>query len=583
MVDGGGPYASYDPGTSSGDTPPITPADGGADQSSTEGTPAQPPPPAQAPDQSSSSDTSSQTSSSDDSSSQTSSSDDSSSQSSSSDTSSQSSSDGGVCADPDQSPAPAVAPPADPPAADNGASSTPADGDNGAVMTPAVGVSTPPPSASTEDIPVWPHAVLQLTPEDVAPEIEPTEPQEEKEEPNNAFQINYSGRLLEPIEWTVKYGKLTGQLEGKVSGTVTPKEATYTSGWDKGIFTSFAKEFKWGDWTSELEIKLGKPVEEKEEGKEEKKYLVEVEISGKTSREWSAGTLLDTEVSGEAEVELAASFIKIGKPRDDDNASWKPEAPEAKASVSGSTTGKYDLTDWGYPGTFDGTFGIEASLTFESDYTTAIEDLIKDWGEELTCDVAADLVLAFSTVAGGVAAIVVNWMIILEGDELESMRSSTIPALTSSATQGFMDGVSGSSQGDSTAQITDPDHANAAGAAAGAKKRSEVISNKCGGDASMFDNWLQQGTNKQDVENAARASIQATIEESLWVAKAKEYAGSMKRKLPGGDGMTLHDQYMAWVYICGDSPASRGGKWLQTWLEYRIEDSDEPDRSAGNW
>ena len=497
-----------------------------------------------------------------------------------------------------------VCSPADGPPPDPAESDAPPPDDGSSLMTPANGASadagTPPmtpvdpqtlvssePSTSngasaspaddhTQDIPVWPHSVLELTAADVAPsdetETEPAEAPEDKPL-GPAIDINRHDTLIE-VDWSFKYVKVKGSLSLHLEGKLSPKEAQVTSGWDQGLFVALANEFKWGDWTVEPEIKFKRPVEEKDDPDN---YLVEIEGACTASRAWSCGE----HIQGIASVEVALVAGKLGKSKTDPEAKWECEAGEVTVTISSGYKGTVDTTDEGFPGSFEGSVSIDGQVAGEPEWDEIIESYVEEWGADLTCEVVADLVLAASVVAGAILTLVVNGAIIWSAWKLEETRDVTIPTLADSATSGFMDGVAGTNSGDPAAKMADADSAYKAGAAQGTKKRSDIVANKCDGDASKFDDWLK--THQDEVKSQAHDSFTEKLQIDLWTERAKDAAGSWKRSLPGGDAQALEDQYYAWIYIIGDCPVSRGGKWLNLWLANRVDVTDNPDRSAGNW
>jgi hypothetical protein len=157
------------------------------------------------------------------------------------------------------------------------------------------------------------------------------------------------------------------------------------------------------------------------------------------------------------------------------------------------------------------------------------------------------------------------------------MRDEGIPARTDAATKGYMAGLRGQAEGSAAATVGDEDGAFDAGAAAGKQRRLKMIAEKCGGDASEFDNWLK--ANGSEVESQSRAQIKVKIQKQMWTERAAEYAGAWTKT----DAEKLTDQYYAWIYIIGSSPASMGGEWMSLWNSKRVYSDEFPGRSSGSW
>jgi hypothetical protein len=435
-----------------------------------------------------------------------------------------------------------------PPSASNGVSSTePAES--------ASGDDAPSPDEGTEDIPVWPHSVLPLV--------------------AGAYEVNAYKRLpLAP--WHTRFIEMEAEVNAQIQGTFTTGDATITSksSVDNGLVQSFSTEFEWGeDWTVEPEAKFGKPKQ-----KDPEKLEVEVEMSLKLTRSFKSNGL-----GGEASIELACVAVKFVKEHPDDE--WEREYGEIEVTVTGqSDKGTVDVEFDGHKGSFEGVLAVNGVFKAAPDWGSIIkEELIPEWGVQLTCDALVGVAISVGIVAGGIGAIVVACGMIFEAWALEDMANETIPALTDAATQGYMEALKKEAPdgGGGESEAKDVASAHESGVTAGTKKRADVVRDSCGGDESKFDDWLEQ--NGSAVEAEVRKQLKEKTQKQLWTQKADQYANSWKASLPFSTSATQNDQYHAWSCIIGDCPADKGPEWMKLWLDHRVDDPDHPDRSAGSW
>jgi hypothetical protein len=244
--------------------------------------------------------------------------------------------------------------------------------------------------------------------------------------------------------------------------------------------------------------------------------------------------------------------------------------------VSGAAVGTIG-DPGGLPGSFEGTLKIAGKVVVEPNWDKILKEAIKEFGKDLTFDVAATAALTVAVVAGGVATIVIGVIEILDAWELMDMRDIIIPERVSAGTKGYMDGLHGRAAGKDGITLVSATAAYDASAALGKKQREKLIAEKCEGDPAIFDRWLAD--HEKEVESQARGQITVKLQRQLYTQKAGEYAGSMRYS----DTEKLQNQHYAWIYIIGNSPVSKGGDWLALWTKTRTPDPSHPDRTAGNW
>lgn len=201
---------------------------------------------------------------------------------------------------------------------------------------------------------------------------------------------------------------------------------------------------------------------------------------------------------------------------------------------------------------------------------------IEKWGKDLGIDFGFALTLPVVVAVGGLVSIV--WMTreLLDAWSMEDLRTRIVPQCTSAGTQGYMEGLRGTNEGDPGASVNDPATARDAYAALGYKKRLELITSKCNNDAGAFTRWVND--HSSEIEGQTRSQLTVLVKKKLFAAKAAEYKGSA-----WSDGEALTNQKLAWTAIIGNSPKSMGGEWLTLWLQHRTFAAGFEERSAGHW
>jgi hypothetical protein len=426
------------------------------------------------------------------------------------------------------------------------------------------------------DIALWPHAVIQLI--DVALDGKldlPATPVVGEHE--------YEVRLHYGLQDWNKANKLFGtfnpswakvtldagiDLDG-VWKPASKDEAPGKPAYDRGLSLAvelWAKDTSWIEQSGE--IQWGVPLHNDESHNEDSVALA---FQYEVKFIFRKGSKL------ELPVDLKIVFNAIEFERTKGSTIWnRAGVAKIEATLTCSAGSKY-VTFEGPYGEFKGTIGIYGEAEVEPNYEKILKLAIEKWGQNLAIDTGTLLTLPVVTVVGGVLGVVWGIRELLDAWSMEDLRDKVVPQCTNAGTQGYMDGLRGKSEGNSGASATDPDTARDAYAAAGYKKRLELITSKCNNDADAFTRWVNE--HSAEIEKQTRGQINVLVKKQLWAAKAADYAGA----LVTNKGQALTNQYYAWVAVIGNSPKAKGGEWLDLWLKHRTFAPDFKERSAGDW
>jgi hypothetical protein len=422
------------------------------------------------------------------------------------------------------------------------------------------------------DICLWPHAILRLLDVGLGDDVIPVEEPALKAGVQADFHAYYELPWFKELEFG--YCQVEGETTLEFSGKLSCSEGQITPGWDQGMAVTLGKEFKTesGTWSAQPKLKFNLPTK----NSDEMKHTAGIGAGG----EGSVNFIMtppngSKEVKMVVTVEVMISAVEFEREHTH-GAEWKFKYGNLEVMLSGGCQGTFkDAVGPGSSLEFVGR--INGKVTVEPNWKKILQLAIEKFGEDLTFEALAAAAIPIAIVVGGIATIVIGVIEILEAWALADMRDIIIPARVSATTKGYMAGLRAESAGQSGAKVIDEKQSFEAGAAAGRARRDKVISEKCGGDGAQFDQWLSQ--NSSAVEAQTRAQAKVMLQKSLWTEKAAEYAGGHTTT----SSQKLENQYYAWIYIIGSSPASMGGEWLSLWRSKRIACEDYPDRSAGNW
>lgn len=427
------------------------------------------------------------------------------------------------------------------------------------------------------DISLWPHSIIRLI--DAALGADPDLPPSPM---GSLGERAYDVRLHYGLQDWFKHVDNWGQVDKgwakftfdggiDLEGTWTPLDdaAPGTVSYDRGIQGSvnlWSSSSTWFEQSADLQC--GVPSHNDESHGEDNAALAfQYEATITAAIDKSVNLILD----------FKAVFNAFEVKRKKGTTTWVRGGIakiEATLSLLG---GKRPVILSGPFGTFRGSLGIYAEVEVQPNYEKLLLKAIAEFGKDLGVDAGALISIPVIAVVGGVTSVVWGISELLDAWQMEDLHKTIVPECTTSATNGYMEGLHGTNEGDSGSRVSDADSAHDAYAAAGYKKRMELITQKCNNDGDAFDKWVNE--HHAEIEKQARGEISVRVKQELFAGKADSY----KSALLTNNGQALTNQYYAWVAIIGSSPKAMGGSWLTLWTKHRTFAADFPERSVGDW